>query len=237
MNLAELKTALLQRIGELYPNNATPVFFTDAEATTALNSSQRIFVFGTLCLEAEDTLTLGANTTWANAFDSFDNYLLPLRVRTSDDVRVRPARLSELDALDPEWSTRIALGEARIERYAACGFGMLAFYKQHELDRNLTVTFARSATALADDADIPEVDEEYHDALVDLSMPLLRMKEGDSELTKTLPYFGRGVEAMKREAARVRVRNASYDHQPPELARFDLSKLIKPRRANVVQPG
>ncbi len=223
MTTAELRYALLQRVGEIVGASDADVFFTDAEALVALNAAQNLFAFATLCLEAEGTLSVTSGTSAYTPESTFPYWLLPLRVRNSSDAKIRPATLAELDALDPLWQTRTGT----ISRYVSVGYNLLYVYKQ--ATASLTVTYARSPVALALDADIPMIPEEHHPAVVDGAIPLLRLKEGDGELSKTLPYFERFVAAIQIEAGRVRRRNLNYDHQPPELDKFDLSKLFKIR--------
>lgn len=223
MTAAELRYALLQRVGEIIGTSDTDTFFTDAEALVALNAAQNLFAFATLCLEAEGTLPVTSGTSAYAPATTLPYWILPLRVRDSSDAKIRPATMAELDALDPLWQTRTGT----VSRYVNLGYDLLYVYKQ--ATANLTVTYARSPVALALDADVPMIPEEHHQALVDGAIPLLRLKEGDGELAKTLPYFERFVAAIQLEAGRVRRRNVNFDHQPPELDKFDLSKLFKLR--------
>lgn len=219
----DLYERLLKRLNE---DSATPVFYSISEALWALNAAQRMFVLLTLCLEATGTLDLDAGTAHYRLLSTFSDFLLPLRVRVagSGGLRVRPSRLAELDALSPTWQA--AAGTP--ERYACVGFDHFSIYKQPVGGTSLDVTYARCPGAIARSS-TPEIRGEYHPALIDGAIPLLRLQEGGQEFRKSLRYFERFLKAAAKMGNYVRARNLAerYDRVPPDIERMDLSRLVK----------
>lgn len=224
MTGADLYARLLKRLDE---DSASPVFYSISQALWALSAAERLFVLLTLCLEKTDDLALSAGTCHYRLLPVFTDFLLPLRVRVagSGGGRVRPMRLQELDALSPTWQATAGTPE----RYACVGFDHFSVYKQPSSSgTSLDVTYARCPVVLIGSTS-PEIPEEYHPALIDGAIPLLRLQEGGQEFTKSLGYFERFLQAAAKMGAYVRARNqaARYDRLPPDIARMDLSKVIR----------
>jgi len=220
----DLYERLLKRLDE---DAVSPVFYSVSEAMWALSAAERLFVLLTLCLEKTDDLVLTAGVCHYRLLNSFSDFLLPLRVRVSGSSggRVRPMRLGDLDALNPAWQATAGTPE----RYACVGFDHFSVYKQPASSGvSLDVTYARCPVTLVTTSS-PEIPEEYHPSLLDAAIPLLRMKEGGQEFTKSLRFFDRFLQAAGKMGAYVRARNqaAQYDREPPDLARMDLSKLVQ----------
>lgn len=227
MTIGDITDLILDRVGDFQP--AVMSYYTAREIGKAVNTIQNLFVFLTLCLETTGTLATVANQTDYHLLQTFPDYLVPLRVRIAGGAKVRPNRISELAALDNNW--RAARGT--ISRYAVSGFDYFATYRTSATIVSLPIDYARSPTQLPDPTvtpgAVPEIPAEYHQALIDGAIPLLRAKEGAGEWQKVLPQWGEFMAAVNKMAAYVRRRNVErgYDTLPPELARFDASVWLK----------
>lgn len=224
MTGAQLVQRTQEQIGEIVQSTDPSVFYNTTETLAAINSVQRLFCLLTLCLETSGTLAVVNPNNFYRVLDTFTDWILPLRVRRADGVKVKPSTLTELDALDPDWQTSVGTPE----RYACLGFDLFAVYKKPTVSANLTVTYARGPVALTTGG-TPEIPEEYHASLVDGAVPILRAKEGADELQKVIGRFGVFLAAATKHAAFVKQRNLSlrYDRVPFELERFDRSKLMQ----------
>jgi hypothetical protein len=219
MTGATLRDTVLTRLGD--DPNATPsnTHYLPQEVMVALNQVQRIFVLFTLCLETTVSFPVTANTPRYQMLKTLSDWLVPLRIRTSGGVKVRPERVSGLAALDVSWPSQ----SGPIVKYAHSGFDLLSLYK-NQVD-TLSITYARSPVDLTPTG-TPEIQERYHPLLIDGAIPLLRTKEGQQEWQKSLPLWDRFMDGIKECADKVRARNRelAYDAFPPELKRYDLSR-------------
>lgn len=225
MQLSDLQSRVSSRVGD-DPNAAVAnQYYTANEITAAINAAQRLFVLATLCLENTGTLAIGGNVAFYSLLGTFSQWLLPLRIRVAGGGKLKPGRLSDFAALDASWSLTTGIPD----RYALLGFDFLAIYKVPATSMSLDVTYARCPTPLVASSDVPEIPLEYHPALIDGAIPLLRAKEGGQDWQKTLSYWTRFEDAMEKLGAHVRKRNKEqgYDYFPQELQRMDLSKLMK----------
>lgn len=226
MQLSDMQARVLDRVGEIAGAAAGNQFFTASEATAAINAAQRLFVLLTLCLEASDTVALGAGTAFYSLLTIVPTWLAPLRIRLSEGTgaKLKPGRLADFAALDNAWSTT----QGTPCRYALLGFDFLAVYPVPNQEFNLWITYASCPAPLAMPTDTPAIPAEYHPALIDGAIPLMRVKEGGAELQKTMPYWNRFLDEAQRLGDYVRARNKEqgYDHLPFELRRFDRSKLL-----------
>lgn len=218
MILSDMQTRLLERLGE---NPSAPAFYTVRETVAWLNAAQRFMVLLTLCLEATATVVLTG--AFQSMLGQFPDWLLPLRIRVAG-VKLKPSRFSDLAALDTAWSA--SPGPA--VRYAHVGFDFLGLYQQPGGGASCQVTYARCPAALASSGDVPEVPPEYHPALIEGAIPLLRAKEGGQEWKKVLADWDKFMDACQQLGERVRARNVEqgFDRMPVELARFDRSKML-----------
>ena len=223
MTLATMRTVVLQRLDEDPTNPAT---FTTAEATAALNEAQMLFVLLTLCLEKSAPWTLANATPFSDILAVFTDWILPLRI-TVAGAKVRPARLTDLDALNSNWQA--ATGPA-VTRYAQLGFSLLVAYPP--VGGTLQVVYACAPAPLVNDADVPAIPVLYHQALVDYATYRLREKQGGSEFQDAIKHLSDFLEAAKKMGAFVRARSLAqrYDKLPIELERIDLSRLLKLRK-------
>lgn len=219
MTGAVLRDTCLVRLGD--DPNAAPSnqHYLASEVLTALNRCQRMFVLFTLCLETTVSFSTSTNVARYHMLDIIADWLVPLRLRGSSGVKLRPERVSGLAALDSSWGVQ----SGPITKYAHSGFDLLSIYKQQA--DTLSVTYARGPIVLTG-SNSPEIPERYHPNLIDGAIPLLRTKEGQQEFQKTLPLWDRFMEAVMECAAKVRARNRElgYDAMPPEIKRYDLSR-------------
>lgn len=220
MTLSELQRRTLTRAGE---DPDAPRYFTAPMAVAALNRAQRLFVLRSLAVERSASFTLTAATTWFHVRTQLADFLQPLRLDYAT-TRLRPARLSELDALDAGWQA--SAGDP--QRYSLAGLDLLAVYRQLAAGGTLTVTYAAAPVRLIDADDVPEIPAEYHDDLVDGAVPLLRLAEGGQEMSKALPGLRKMLAGAYKLAAYVRQRSLDlrYDRLPQELDNFDLSRQL-----------
>lgn len=219
----ELQTELIERLGDDF--SAPVKYYGISEAKNLLNAAQRLFVLFTLCLETTVTPTWIGGAVTRRMMLTYADWLVPLRIRVSGGAKLKPCRLADLAALDTGWTARAGTPS----RYSHSGFDLLALYKQPSGDTALSLTYARGPAVLNLDADIPEIPVRFHPGLVDASIPLARVKEGAQEWTKVLPLWDRFMDGVQEEAGivRARSRELGYDAIPPEIQRFDRSRLLK----------
>ena len=227
MNIGEISARIQDRAGDFEPT--VRAYYTPREIGKAINTCQNLFVFFTLCLETSGSLTTINNQTDYHILSTFPDWLLPLRVRCIG-AKVRPSRPQELAALDSAWRNARAVVP---KRYTTAGFDYLAIYPTPSNAVDLAIDYARCPVQLpAPDVSptaVPEIPAEYHQALIDGAIPILRAKEGAGEWQKTLRLWSDFMDAVGKLAAYVRRRNIErgYDTLPPELQRFDASQWLK----------
>ena len=223
MTVEELQMRALKRLDE---DGISPRFWTPVEFLAALNEAQRFFTLLTLCLETVANYALGAGLTFHSMGATYPDWIVPLRVLAhATQARLRPARLTELEARSATWQS--ATGTP--ERYAALGFDLLALWPHPSGDAtSLDITYAKAPVALTLPSSVPEIPAEYHASLIDYAIPRLCLKEGAQQLAKTLPRFERFLGDAGKLGQHVRGRNIGhgYDRVPIELERFDTSKLL-----------
>lgn len=217
-----------QRLNEA---STGPTFYPRAEIVAALNEASRFFVLLTLGLEKTSTWSVpayNANAPFYHMLQYFTDWICPLRITLTTGAKVRPARLDQLNALDPNWWNSAGTPA----RYAALGADFLALYQQWAGGGTLQVTYARAPVALVNDTDVPETPAEYHPRYVDYAIYRCRQVEGGQEFGKALKYLQSFFAGAKHYAAYVRSRNlaARYDKVPFELEKYDLSKLLALRK-------
>jgi hypothetical protein len=225
MQLSELQSRILARIGEDPTAPPSLSYYGPGEVTAALNAVQRIFVLLTLCLETTGSLITTVNVPFYQLLSDFPDLLLPLRVRLAGGAKVKFSRLADFAALDSAWSATQGVPE----RYALLGFDLLALYKAPNPPVTLNITYARCPAFLASSTDVPEIPPEYHPDLIKGAIPLLRAKEGGQEFEKTLPLWDEFMDAAAKLADFVRARNKEqgYDYMPAELRRIDRSRMLQ----------
>jgi hypothetical protein len=220
-----MRGLVLQRVDE---STTTPESWTVAEVNAALNEGLQLFVLLTLCLEAKITFNLTANLVFYDPFAQISDWIVPLRVR-SNNVKVRPAKISELDALSSTWRTDTG---ATVQRYGTRGFSLLYVNPAPAgAGQSLELTYAQSPAALALDTDVPAIPEEHHPALVNFAIYRLRQKLGGSEFAKGLALFAEFLASVQKMGALVRARSLGqrYDALPIEISRQDISRLVRTR--------
>lgn len=221
MTNGEILDRTTARLGDAV--GAAAAHYDRTEILVAVNQVYRLLCFLTLCLETTVTFTLTGGESFHKMLETYGDWILPLRVRVAG-AKIFPNRLAEIAALDSSWSTTVGAPE----RYALLGFDLLCIYKQPATDTSSQIVYARTPIALSADTDVPEIQEEYHQALIDGAIPLLRIKEGAQEWQKTLVSWTRYMQAIQKLGDYVRARNRElgYDHMPFELSRFDQSKVM-----------
>jgi hypothetical protein len=226
MTFAIIRSLVLQRLDE---NTSAPESWTLAEVNAAINEAQMFLVLLTLCLENKVTFNLAANTVFYDPFAQVSDWIVPLRVRSAN-VKVRPAKMAELDALSSTWRTETA---PAVKRYGTRGFALLYTYPVPSgSGQTLELTYAQSPAVMVNDGDVPQIPEQHHPALADYGIYRLRQKLGGSEFQKGLPLFASFIESAKQLGAFVRARSLDqrYDTLPVELAKLDISRALKIRK-------
>jgi hypothetical protein len=226
MIASDLQDRLLERLGDTQTGEYVQVgYYTPAEALNWLNAVQRIFVLLTLCLETTEPFIVSPGAAFFHMMAEYPDWLLPLRVSVAGGSRVLPSRLSELAALDANWSSSAGVPA----RYGLVGFDLLAVYQQPVGEVSLDLTYARCPDLMVNPDDEPEIPAEYQPELIEGAIPLLRAKEGGGELQKVMAAWDRFMDAAGKLAEYVRARNKElgYDRMPAELRRFDRSKMLK----------
>lgn len=200
----------------------TPEYYSIPEALARLSMGERLFAVLTLCLETTANYALLPTTPFDHVFDNLTGFLLPLRVKIQNGARLEPARLSELDALNPKWQAT----PGAPAHYAFVGFDLLAVTPQPAAITTLEITYARLPDPLTISS-TPSIPAEDHPALVDWLEFALRVKEGGQEFLQALPHFERFLDSAARRARFVRQRSLAqrYDQVPFELDAFDRSRL------------
>ena len=227
MNLAAIRGMVLQRLDE-DPTGQISGTWTDAEVDAAINEGQMLMVLITLCLEATFAFQLAAATWNYNPFAQLPDWIAPLRCRMGG-LKVRAARMADLDALDTAWRAKT---RDAASRYGTLGWSLIYFYPQLKASGSVDLTYARSPVVMVADTDVPEVPEQHHNALADYGVYHCRQKLGGLELEKGLAFLARFFESSKQLGTftRARALGERYDTIPVELERFDLSRLVKVRK-------
>jgi hypothetical protein len=217
MTLGQLRTRTLRRLDE---DPAAPVTYTAAEVDAALNEGQQLFVLLTLCLEKTVTFPPDGSG-FHRMLQTYPDWLVPLRI-ARNGVKVKPARLAELDALDGRWS--IAAGEP--ERYAMQGFDLLSLSSAGQAA--LTITYAHAPAVMALDADAPQIPGEFHALLIEYALYRVRVKLGAQEFAGGLRHLAVFLDGASKfgKFTRARAAGLQYDVLPFELRFPELSKLI-----------
>jgi len=230
MTATEIISRALKRLDE---SAAAPEFYSVSEALERLNMGERLYACLTLCLETTANYALAASTPFDHLFNNLPGFLVPLRVRILGGARLEPARLAELDALDPQWQKT----PGAPERYGVFGFDLLAATPQPSAITTLAVTYARLPDPMTAGS-TPAIPAEDHTALIDWLQFSLRLKEGGQEFLQAVPHFERFLDSAGRRGRFVRRRSLAqrYDQQPFELAAFDRSRLRKLGRILMRKP-
>jgi hypothetical protein len=215
----------LERLGD-NPDLTPPYqYYTASEFLIWLNAVQRLFVLFTFDLEANVVFPIANDgTAFYRMLLYYSDWMMPLRVRVTGGYKLRPVRMSDLGALNAQWSAT----RGTPEKYALLGFDLLGIYKQPTSPTTLDITYARTPAPMVLETDVPEIPEDYHPVLIDAAIVLCRTKEGAQEFAKQAPLWDRFLDACKKHAAYVRARNVEqgYDYEPFELERFDMSRVI-----------
>jgi hypothetical protein len=221
MTVSELETLVWQQLDD------DGTFYPELAVRGALNEAQRFFCLLTLCLETTVTFPLPAATAFFHMRETYTDWLLPRRIESSAGKPLRPAKLSELDALDAQWQS----SPGTPSRYAALGFDFLAIYQQPAAEDTLTITYSQAPVPLVNQTDLPQIPEASHFALANYATYAVRQVEGGQEFAKGLGCFSDFLDEAQRVQKLVKAKNldARYERMPFELDRIDRSKLLKYR--------
>src|ERR1051325_6989352 len=224
MTLAQMTTRVAQRLGE----SGGATYYPVPEIHGALNEGLRLFCLATLCMEKTATWTPAA--TWTHMMTVFSDWVCILRIQDSLGRKIRPCTLPELIALDDLW----IFSTGTTTRYVSLGADLIGIYPTN--NGQLTVTYAATHPAITLDTDVPLIPEEYHAELIKFALYRLRQVEGANEFAKTLPLLGEFLDACEKFGTYVRGRNlgSRYDKPAFELAKFDRSKLLTFRTAEMM---
>lgn len=255
MTVSDLQTRTLERLDE---DPAKPVFYTASDTLAAINLMQRIYAFLTLCLETARPVPLTPGLQWYTREQFFTDMIVILRcglqtagstgnnstiglpefdaVEFSDlqtvlaaslTPKLAPATFDEMAALDSSWVGRAGTPT----QYNAAGFGLLVFDKAPDAAYAAYVTYARMPVPLVKGTDAPEIPEPDHQALIDGAVGFLRIREGGQELANDATGIQSFFAAVSRRADQTRTRSLGqrYDRLPPEIGKFDLSRLLRKR--------
>ena len=220
MNLAEMSQLVSERLNEA----DAPTYYPSGEITAAINESYRCFCLLTLALETTVAWIVPPATTFFHMLTAFPAWIVPLRITNAAGAKVRPARLSDLWALDSQWVS----SPGAMKRYSHNGADLLALYPQPPGGDLLTVTYATAPAALVEDTDTPAIPANLHIQLVGYAQYRCRQVEGGEAFARALPLFGEYMDAAEKYGAYIRARNigAGYDRAPFELKGFDRSRLV-----------
>lgn len=243
MNLADLRSRTRKRVDE----SGTPAAYSDAEVDASLNEGLRLFALLSLCVERTSVLKASPDRSFYQLLVLLADFLVPLRVRCHvmttppspsewdvplwDSVlfdeavpdaqitmtKVRPARLADLDALNVSWPT---VRNATVQKYGCLGLDLLYIYPAPaDTGTSLEITYAAEPMELTVDADVPDIPEAYHQALIHYAVGTLPMKFGGSELAQAADEFTRFLTLAEKcgETVRVRGKALQYDYPPFEL--------------------
>lgn len=220
MNVARISSLILTQIDD---DPTTPSSATAAEVLAAINEGQELAALLTLCFEATADFALAPAACFHQPRTILTDFLAPLRL-TLNGARIRPATLAEMEAENTAWQATAGTPK----RYACLGCNLLMVTPQPAAPATARMTYARTPTALVQPTDTPELDEAYHQNLVDYGVYRVRLKEGAQGLERGLKRLNAFLDDMARLESHVRARSAAahYDIQPFEMAGFDRSRLI-----------
>lgn len=215
MTTAQLEVLALTKLsddGTYYPS-----------VLDALNEAQRFFCLLTLCLETTASFPLVATTAFYHVLPTFSDFLLMRRVLNSAGQRLRPAKLSELDALDSNWQSTPGIPT----RYAMIGLDLMALYPQPAATDALTCTYAQAPVALANPGDVPAIPARSHYSLSNYAAYASREPEGGQEFAKFQGFFNDFLDEAQEIQELMKARNLDlrYEKNPFELAGVDRSTL------------
>lgn len=210
MTLATMRRRLLERVGE---DPTTPVFWSTAEATAALNAAQTAMAFLTLTARKTATVTVTDSDAFADLLTLLPDVIVPLVVQAGG-IRIQPKTLLDLILLNRAWP-----GVAGVPTsYVMLGANVIGLHP-HQASQSLTILYAYVPAAMSLDAAEPDMKAGLHDALVDYAAWRLRLKEGAGPLSEAEADLRRFFAAAQAEAALVRTEAAAghWDTFPPEI--------------------
>ena len=218
MNVAALEA----QVWNLLDDDGT--YYIEPSVRAALNEAQRFFCLITLSLEATASFPLNAGQPFYHALSVFPDWLAPRRILNSAGVRLRPGKLSDLDAVNTNWQAT----PGAPQRYSHSGLDFLAVYPQPAAADSLLVVYAQSPATLVTQADVPAILESSHFALANYAAYAVRQVEGGGEFAKFSGYFNDFLDEAQRVQKLVKAKNldARYEKPPFELERMDRSRLI-----------
>lgn len=217
MNVGQLFTLITRRVDDATTSGSPAldnIYWTLAEGFSAVNKAQNVFALLTLCLEATGTIQIQAFRCFYSVRSYLPGYLVPLRVSVNN-ARLSPARLADLDARYFTWANTSG-GPAK---YCQLGLNLLAIVPQPPSLRSATIIYAKEPSALVATGSVPEIPEEYHQALAKYAAYYLLQKRGGQYLPLAVAQWNEFLADASKCADYVRRRNRArqYDTIPAEF--------------------
>lgn len=181
VDLSELRIDALSKIAEDSPSNA----FDDDTLTRWINEAQRVFVRQTKVLQAKTTFSTVANT---QAYDLASDVWLP-RLCKYDTWVIYPMGIDAIESQNTAKGTP--------SNYAVWNNQLILWPTPTAVATVLMYYFKRPTT-LVDDADTPEIPEEFHGSLTEYTASQARSAdEQGSAANNRMIAFQNAVEECK----------------------------------------
>jgi hypothetical protein len=217
LNVGQIFGAISKRVDDTTASG-TPaldnVYWSLTEGFCAVNEAQNMFALLTLCLETSGTVPLTAGRCFYGIRGYLPGYLLPLRV-TVGGARIQPAKLTDLDARYFAWPAV----SGTPAKYCQIGMNLFAIVPQPAGNSSAVVAYAKEPAVLWFTGDVPEIPEEYHQALAKYAAYYLLQKRGGQYLQLAVDQWGEFLADASQCADYVRRRNRArqYDNEPAEI--------------------
>ena len=226
----EIQNRIITRLDD---DPTAPASCTAAEVMAAINDGQELAALLTLSIERVATLTLTGATPFFTIRGTFPDFLVPLRLSIGG-LRIRPAKLADLDALSELWQAT----PGTPSRYLSLGFNLFGVTPQPAVPMGSELIYAAAPAPLLSGG-TPEIPEAYHQSLVDYGVYRVKLKEGGQGLQRGVGHLNRFLDDMTRlgDYVRAKSRAAHYDTMPFELQLFDRSRLLEKVATGVKSAG
>ncbi len=199
------------------------VYYTRQEVRHALNQSERLFAFITLCYEKSVSFALTNGQAFYQISDQIADFIAPLKV-SYNGARLRSDTIHQLNLRDSAWRSRAGSPT----RYIQTGFDVFAITPQPASGVNtLSLTYAAEPPGMVASSDSPVIPADQQIHLPDGAYFFCRYKEGGAELQMATKYLQRFIEAAQKYQSftRAKGRAQGYDREPVDLSTFDRSHL------------
>lgn len=215
-NLGQMRDQLAQML-----DDPQMVYYTPAEMAHALNLSQRLFAFLTLCVERTVSFALTNAQTWYQLSGQISDFIAPLRILHSG-TRLTASTIHDLDARDDSW--RSTAGNPT--RYCQPGHDLFAITPQPASGvHTLSLTYAAWPAEMTNNGDTPEIPADQQPHLIDSAYYLLRLKEGGQEGAAAVRYFQRFLQHTGKYTNFARAKNRAQHYDVEPLENIDISRF------------